>query len=410
MRELCAIIEQMEKFIGVEHPLDEINYALKFAVRSVGAAAIGVQHVTCSDEIEKECVESFQRCFAQDLLPRLKHGTRSCFRTANVGGRYEWNSLPTAETHFAVPAGKGGFNLMAVKVNAHVAVVVEHGVRRYGHFRRYGRESVACGALHAMFADAHSPALDELRHQFSFEGLNRESLVREAFAQDLRILAAAAVSARLQARMAAIDAQHHRPCDPTVYLILPAVTLNRMERDTEILCGLYLIDRRTSDVRDLYRDVGDDPSHYQIEEHHHRVHLHDVHTQTVRPARDHLKLIGEASQRQDKHRLKKHPRLDKLIDRVKHQVHTDRALTKTATKAMLLLLAEIAPVPAALLLFTQGISGIYHVHRAHRLVRDIENSQDARDMLADLHHRVDHMPPQEARKVLEVLLKSYEGG
>ena len=65
--------------------------------------------------------------------------------------------------------------------------------------------------------------------------------------------------ARLQARAAAVDAQDHKPATPTVYVIAPAVTLNTMEADDELLCGLYLIDRRKGKRDDVYRGLGDDP-------------------------------------------------------------------------------------------------------------------------------------------------------
>ena len=66
--------------------------------------------------------------------------------------------------------------------------------------------------------------------------------------------------------------------------------------------------------------------------------------------------------------------------------------------------------PAALLLFSEGAAGIYHAYRAHHLVRDVAASDEARQLLADLHRQVDQLPPEEVRNVLRVLLSEYGGG
>jgi hypothetical protein len=66
-------------------------------------------------------------------------------------------------------------------------------------------------------------------------------------------------------------------------------------------------------------------------------------------------------------------------------------------------------VPAALLLFAQGVSGVVHTYRAHRMVHDVEASADARQMLLELQERVDRLAPEEAEKVLRVLLAQYPG-
>ena len=160
MRDAAPIIERLEKLIGVEHGLDEVNYALKFAARQAGAPVVGAHHVTCSDESERECIESFQRCFVQDMLPRIKFSGRAPFRTSNLGARYEWHSLPIAEHHFATPETHDAFKLMVVKINAHVAARSEHTERHFGKMVRYEAESTACGALHLLL-DGALPVHDD---------------------------------------------------------------------------------------------------------------------------------------------------------------------------------------------------------------------------------------------------------
>ena len=75
-------------------------------------------------------------------------------------------------------------------------------------------------------------------------------------------------------------------------------------------------------------------------------------------------------------------------------------------RALIPLLAQVSPVTAALLLFTNGASGIYQAYRAHQLVDEVEQDGEARLMLADLEKRIEHMPPEQAEKVLKVLLSA----
>ena len=273
MSDLNVVIEHLENLIGVERQLDEVNNAIRSAVRSVEPAAVGAHHVLCSDETERPCAESFDRCFVEEMLPSLKPGCRAAFRTANLGARYEQHSLRVAEAHFATPAAGDAFKVMVVKLNGHVAVTRNDGLNAYGQMLRYSVASSACGALHALMAGAHGPFADELRRQFAADGVDRLAILRDDVPAEVRSLAAAIVSARLQARSAALDAQDHEPASPTVYLILPTVTLNRTEADTELLCGLYLIDRRAGRHKDLYRGLGDDPGEYRVEERSGRLHV-----------------------------------------------------------------------------------------------------------------------------------------
>ena len=410
MDELHSIIDSLEKLIGVEHRLDEVNYALKFAVRGVRPAAAGAHHVVCSDETERPCVESFQRCFVADMVPRLKPGCHSAFRTANLGARYEWHSLRVAEAHFATPATRESFKVLVVKLNSHVAACKHEGKRTYGNLCRYKVDSTACGALHALMAGEQGPFADELRSQFDADGLERLKLLNDVVPDEVRSLSAAIASARLQARSAALDAQDHKPASPTVYVIAPAVTLNTTEADDELLCGLYVIDRRKGKRDDIYRGLGDDPTEYRIAHRGGKLHVSDGHIQTVRQARYHRELIGKALRDSGKHKLVKDARVNKILATAKGHSDSDRnaQLARVAAKGLLLLLAETSPVTAALLLFAQGASGIYHAHRAHQLARDMGNTARARRMLADLHERIDSLPPDEARNVLEVLKAGYE--
>ena len=126
MSDVKAFIDGLAGLIGRERNLHDVNYALKVAARQLGPAVVGAMHITCSDEAEQESIDSFQASLARDLLPRLKFAARAPFRTSNLGGRYEWNSLRFAEHHFSTPASRSSFKVMLVKINAHVSVVSRH--------------------------------------------------------------------------------------------------------------------------------------------------------------------------------------------------------------------------------------------------------------------------------------------
>jgi hypothetical protein len=254
-----AVLDELAPLIGHEQPIDDVNMALQAAMRHWQPPVIGAMHITCSDESEHECIESFQRCFVEQMLPPLKERTCSPFRTSNLGARYEWQSLRIAEHHYATSDAQHGFKVMLVKVNGHVACGSEDGQAVYGYMMRYGERSACCGALNAVMNGATLPFAREIRDLLSSGHIDRlERLQQIDPAQ--RALVAAVVSARLHARSAATEAQDHQPHSPTVYLIVPAVTVNRPEMDTEILVGMYIIDRVSGKDSHVYRGLGDDPA------------------------------------------------------------------------------------------------------------------------------------------------------
>ena len=63
------------------------------------ALVVGLAAGACSDESGKENVTAFHRVIVRDLLPELKFWSRSSFRTANLGGRYEPGSIAICEDH-----------------------------------------------------------------------------------------------------------------------------------------------------------------------------------------------------------------------------------------------------------------------------------------------------------------------
>ena len=81
---------------------------------------------------------------------------------------------------------------------------------------------------------------------------------------DERALRAAVVNARLQARRAAADIAEHCPHGPTIFLVVPCVTINRASPDTELVVGQYSIDWSGMSPETKYVGLGDDPAAYRI--------------------------------------------------------------------------------------------------------------------------------------------------
>ena len=257
---------RLHDLIGVECELGRVGDALRQFAQEVAAPVVGAYHVTCSDEAERECAEALQRWFVREVLPELKPDNRAPFRSINLGGRYEWGAVRVAEQHFATPAARGAFKLLLVKINAHVAVRPAPGGVEYGWFERFGRKSACCGALAQMFGDSDLPAIGELRETFRFEGVDRLAVLADRSRIDPRhrALLAAVTNARLQAQRAVLDVRQYQPESPTMFLVLPCVTINHPGPDTEVVVGQYGIDRTEETPVVKYRGLGDDPSAYQV--------------------------------------------------------------------------------------------------------------------------------------------------
>jgi hypothetical protein len=262
-----VMTDDLRGVLGVEHTLDDVSWALRYYVGALGAPVVGAVHVTCADESERECSDSFQRNFVNVLLPDLKFAEKAAFRLSNLGGRYEWGAIAMAERHFATPESRGAFKVLLVKINAHVAVTGSGEAARFGPMQRYDTTSTACGALHALLEGGQKPFLNDLRHAFQSDGRRRLEMLLDPQQVEpaRRTFFAAVVNAQLQARRAEREIYQHMPASPTLYLISSCVTLNRAgQRDSELLCGFGTIDQRTDSRTVEYTGLGDDPTRYRI--------------------------------------------------------------------------------------------------------------------------------------------------
>lgn len=238
-------MDRLHDLIGVEHEFASLAREIRYQAHQLGAAVTGSMRLTCADEMEEENAEAFQRQVAQDLMPPLRLGRRAPFRLATVGGMYPWGAVRVAEANFgAALHGKSGFKLMVVKVSSHVFEPTGDDPN-YGHLLRYGGPSTACGALHVLLENLPTSLFHDLEESLTADGVDRLDVLRdpERVPARHRMLFAALMSARLQARRVVLDLQDNVHRNPTYWLVLPCVSLNRADRDTEILCGVYKIGR-----------------------------------------------------------------------------------------------------------------------------------------------------------------------
>ena len=399
--------ERLYGMLGTEQPLHEVARALRHYAQSEKPPAVGAALVTCADEAERELVEAFERDFVRYLLPQLKLSSRAEFRLANLGGRYEWGAARVAEDHYAQAPGASDWKLMVVKINAHVALESTPAGPVFGRIERYTEDSTYCGALHATLDGSPWPFARELTETFGFEGVDRLATLRDPkrVPPEHKALFAAVVSARLQARRAMLDVQDYHPASPTLWLILPCVTLNKRERDTEIVCGLYTADRRGGEAHDEYCGLSASPERYRLGERGGQLTLEDPGLHEPRRARDHRKEVERSWEDEERPEHPLDPRLREATREAQKKLDTPYA--KAALKGLLEIALLAAPVPAAVVLFGEGLIGIHHASKAHKLAREARGDAEARAMLREVQDQIEALPPEKAKHLVALLLEQY---
>lgn len=253
-------ISALEKVIGHELELGQLSTTISHTIATSPAATVGAVHVTCADEAQHRVIEKVQELIIEPHVTPMASGQRTAFRLVNLGGYHETGALGIAEDHWAGAHDPAtGPKLMFVRVDAHVGVDDDPAAEPiYGHFVRFGRPSVACGALaailhgHAMaggggFVDHHV----------------RARRILEAFPEHNRMLAAAICRAELSAadcRNEILTSVSHDT--PTVWLIVATVTLNHSDRHASMLTSVTVID---PDLAETTTSLGVDPERYRID-------------------------------------------------------------------------------------------------------------------------------------------------
>jgi hypothetical protein len=403
---LLKPISGLYSLIGREVHLEDTLRNLGSVTRDLHPAAVGAVQLTCSDESEKECCDIFQRRFAQHFLSSLKFSNYSPLRLVNIGSRYEWGAIRIADSHYQIPPGRGGFKLMVIKINAHVAVTGSPQGTVFGCLSRRGMESNCCGALHSLFEGGGDPFCSELKEDFLSEGKDRmEALLDdERVDSSYRMLFAAIVNSRLQARKAIMDIQDHTPVDPSICLVLPCVTLNRSGRDTEIVCGIYTADWLSSEPRISYCGLGSDPGEYRVEMSRSTLYIRDGGSGTLRQARDHRKRI-HAKLRDHRHGLSQDPRLEEIETALQEPRNTVQPYVGVLLKSLMGLLLEVSPIPAVLLLFGEGLIDICKIHKLEKITAHPDGAEKAGEMLGTVMEKVDELPAERAHEITGLVLR-----
>jgi hypothetical protein len=403
------ISERIRRSFGVEHDIEHVSRELKYYAQSFHAPRVGAHLITCSDETEQEGADAFNQWFAQDLLPDLRLADRAPFRTATLGGRYEWGGAPLAADHFNDADDPEGLTVVFVKINSHVAVDGASNDPRFGQFPRYGADSACCGLLSGLLAGSSLPAAQEIVDDFASEGIDRLAMLRDADIVDPRcqLLFTAIVNTRLQARRIMVDIQDQQDEGPIIYCVAPCVTLNRPGRDGEIICGLYVADHRGENATERYCGLGDDPSKYELTVSSSRLHVTDDAVHERRDARDHRAIVLERWKAQGNTAPLADSRIRTRLEEAQAKTGDDLPHAKIALKALLPILVEVTPVPAALLLFACGAVGIHHVYRMHRLSQDLAADIDAKKVLHEFELSLENLPHEKAKHIVDFLAGHY---
>jgi hypothetical protein len=157
-----------------------------------------------------------------------------------------------------------------------------------------------------------------------------------------------------------------------------------------------------------YEGLGDDPTAYVLSEKNRQLLVTDEAPTAPRAARDHRRLLRPRAEAVAAETATQHDeRLAELHQAVRANRHRHRDHNGALLGSLLLVLGEIAPVPAALLLFARGAAGIHHTWRVQRVARDLSRRDDARDVLRDIHRRIDQFPPEEREAMIELLLEHH---
>jgi hypothetical protein len=169
--------------------------------------------------------------------------------------------------------------VVLLKLNSHAAVRDAPQGPEYGWLDRYGCESACCGALASLLEGSELAAVRELARLFDLDGRDRVRVILDSNRVPVpqRALLAAVVNARLQARRAVADIEEHRPHGPTIFLVLPCVTLNRPGPDTELVVGQYGIDWTGKSPETKYRGLGEDPAQYRVQHQQRTLTIEDEH-------------------------------------------------------------------------------------------------------------------------------------
>lgn len=391
-------MKRLQALIGSEQELKATARAFKLDAEDEKAQLYGAMLLTCADESECECAQSFQETFVNPLLPKLKYAHRAPFRMATLGSHYEWGAVTLTDNHFVSPEHLDKARFIGIKINAHVA---RTGDTAYGEKERYGIPSYYCGALRALLEGVTNPWLDRIRAAFESEGIDRLDIIHNKFSEKLKPLIAGIVNSRLQARKASIEIQSIAPVGPAVFVILTCVTLNVDEADSEFVTGMYVIDRRGTEINQKYFGLGDDPSKYEVLHEDGRLKVQESSPFSAREARNHRTLAREAW-------AKQRSANSAVIDDIQRQ-SGDASKAQELLHSLVDAMSAQDPSAGALLLFSKGAVGLHNLWTMHQLILNPrEHETAAETMIQECRQAIGRLSQEQAQQQLEKLMRAYK--
>lgn len=242
----------LDEVVGRELELGLLTTRLAEVVRAAAFPTVGMVHITCADEAQHRVVGKVQQLLVEPHVTPMASGERTAFRLQNLGGHHEFGALSIAEDHWAGAHDElAGPKLMVVRVDSHVGVdTAEDGHPVYGRFLRFGRASVACGALHAVLRGVAMRGAEGFMDHHT-----RARTLTDSFDETSRMLAAAVCRAELSAQDCLHEIAELDHDTPTVWLVVATVTMNHPDRHSSMLTGVAVRGEDTTHDHRLGVDV-----------------------------------------------------------------------------------------------------------------------------------------------------------
>ena len=123
-----------------------------------------------------------------------------------------------------------------------------------------------------------SPPAAKLRKLLRYDAVDRLQVLRDRYVvpPHTRALLTAIINAQIQSLLIAVNLREYRPQGPTIFLVLPCVTINRNGPDTELVVGRFMADATGPTVSTRYQGLDNDPARYRIRYEHGRLHVNNA--------------------------------------------------------------------------------------------------------------------------------------
>jgi hypothetical protein len=161
-----------------------------------------------------------------------------------------------------------------------------------------------------------------------------------------------------------------------------------------------------------YRGLGDDPAKFEVREKERPLRVVDDQMDQVRMARDHRKLVIQKWIEQKKLKPPRPgPAKNEAVARVladrREKKHHDKRYVKTMLKTLVKGLAVLDPFTAAVVLFGEGVVGIHHAWRMHRVAHGARDEHATRAVLEEIQGKIEALPSGQAKVLIDKLLAEY---